>query len=109
LSNQDWNAIELVSSWLEEFAEVTALMSSTSNVTISSVILLFLGSFEKLEEAIATLPLHTPIQVKDGLIKAHQKLAKYHDKTDSFPYYLWAICECMAFLCIFRFCSLTVY
>ncbi|KAH8919723.1 hypothetical protein BT69DRAFT_474691 [Atractiella rhizophila] len=56
LSDQDWNAIELVSSWLEEFAEVTALMSSTSDVTISSVILLFHGLFEKLEEAIC----HTP-------------------------------------------------
>ncbi|KAH8930626.1 hypothetical protein BT69DRAFT_1188513, partial [Atractiella rhizophila] len=87
LSEEDWDAIKLVLSWLEEFAEVTALMSSASDVTISSVVLIFLSLFEKLEEAFASLPLRTRKKVKDGLSKAHQKLAKYYDKSDAFPYY----------------------
>ncbi|KAH8928766.1 hypothetical protein BT69DRAFT_1236656 [Atractiella rhizophila] len=33
LLEEDWAAIELVATWLEEFADITALMSSTSCVT----------------------------------------------------------------------------
>ncbi|KAH8914158.1 hypothetical protein BT69DRAFT_1305633 [Atractiella rhizophila] len=96
LGSVNWKAIELVATWLEEFAEVTALISSTSDVTISSVILLFAGLFEKLEKVMATLPLRTLQPVKDGLRKAHQKLvldprhglATFEDPRYSFESYL---------------------
>ena len=84
LSAADWDAIIMVSSWLESFRSATTLMSTTKRPVLSFTHTMFRGLQEDLRDSIRDLPLSTPSALRNGLIEAHQKLSDYYYKSDEF-------------------------
>ena len=93
LSPEDWEAIRLVTNWLEKFQSATIQMSATKHATLSSIHAIFRGLQEQLQEDIASLPQTTPSRLCTTLINAHLKLSDYYYKFDQSPYYIWASCQ----------------
>ncbi|KAG5633161.1 hypothetical protein H0H81_010363, partial [Sphagnurus paluster] len=90
ISNEEWDAIELVTKWLKHFRDATTQMSSTKQPMLSQTHAIFRGLQEHLRTALRELPNNAPPRIRDGLVAAHEKLADYYSKYDLSPYYLWA-------------------
>jgi hypothetical protein len=68
-------------------------MSATKTSVLSSTHAIFKGLQDELKKHIKNIPSTAPPQLRDGLVKAHQKLAEYFGKFDESPFYTWAACE----------------
>lgn len=90
LSDEDWEAISIVTHWLHAFREATTQMSSTSKPMLSTTHAVFRGLQEELRKAIAALPENVNPQIRLGLLNAHRKLSDYYHSFDQSPYYTWA-------------------
>jgi hypothetical protein len=90
LSDEDWDAISIVTHWLHAFREATTQMSSTSKSMLSTTHAVFRGLQEELRKAIAALPENVDPQIKLGLLNAHRKLSDYYYTFDQSPFYTWA-------------------
>ena len=99
LSTEEWEAIELVASWLKSFQAATTQMSTTQTPMLSTTHTVFCGLQDELHEIIWDFPDSVPPSLKEGLTDAHHKLSDYYYKIDTSPYYLWSSHECYKFLC----------
>jgi hypothetical protein len=90
LTSEDWNTIELVMEWLYAYRELTEQMSATKTVTLSACHAVLHNLQNHPCAALSKLPDQAPPQLRQGLLKAHQKLSDYHTHFDKSPYYLWA-------------------
>ncbi|KAL6303461.1 hypothetical protein BKA93DRAFT_696523, partial [Sparassis latifolia] len=88
LDELEWGAIKLVCQWLLMFRQATEQMSSSKEVTLSSVHTIFHGLQEHLKNALRKLPPDSPPQLRDGLLRAYKKLSDYHSHFDESPYYI---------------------
>lgn len=102
LSDEDWDAIRLVSEWLGLFKGATAKMSATKKPMLSQTHAVFRTLQSALKSNICNLPVSSdPTRVaaqkklRDGLVKAHLKLSEYFSRFDTSPYYLWAARKCL--------------
>jgi hypothetical protein len=92
LNQDDWAAIEVVKGWLSLFRTATMHMSSRDKTTISSVFAVFLALQNDVRQSLKAATSDISLELKAGLIEAHEKLAEYFDKSDSSPFYMWAAC-----------------
>ncbi|KAF8802970.1 hypothetical protein BYT27DRAFT_7110853, partial [Phlegmacium glaucopus] len=90
LDTDDWLAISLVASWLKAFHSATTEMLRTKEPMLSTVHAIFRGLQEHIRSTLAELPDSAPIELKDGLVEAHQKLSEYYYWSDESPFYTWA-------------------
>lgn len=95
LSDTDWSAITTIAGWLSLFREATTFMSSRDKTTISSVFGVFMALQDDVRAHIRASD-GVPIELKQGLLDAHEKLAEYFKKSDASPYYMWSACESCA-------------
>ncbi|KAF7798312.1 hypothetical protein EIP86_009533 [Pleurotus ostreatoroseus] len=86
----EWQAIELVSTWLYLFREATTQMSATHHNTLQNVRSIFVSLQDEIKTHIARLPPTAPPILKDGLLAAYRKLSDYFNTIDQSPFYLWA-------------------
>jgi predicted DNA-binding protein (UPF0251 family) len=93
ISEDEWEAIKLVFSWLLNFREATRQMSTTSKPMISTTHAIFRGLQDAIKSIYAKLPSTAPHQLKVGLLDAYKKLSEYYYKYDESPFYTWAACE----------------
>ncbi len=94
ISDVEWLAIELVTSWLGAFRDATTQMSMTKSMTLSSGHAIFRNLQDHLRDALNDLPATAPSGLKQGLLSAHRKLSDYYQKVDESPYLIWAACKC---------------
>lgn len=90
LSEEEWQAIELVATWLKSFRAATTQMSTTRMPMLSTTHAVFRGLQEDLRDIIRSLPDSVSPSLKKGLTDAHRKLSDYYYKIDQSPYYLWS-------------------
>ncbi|OCB88219.1 hypothetical protein A7U60_g4624 [Sanghuangporus baumii] len=90
LDADDWEAITLVSKWLQLFREATESMSTTSECMLSSTFGCFLVLQNHLRKCLKDIPDNASIRLQNGLKSAHQKLADYLGRFSISPYYLWS-------------------
>ncbi|KAK0445079.1 hypothetical protein EV421DRAFT_1684686, partial [Armillaria borealis] len=92
LSNEDWEAISMVMKWLKTFCSATTQMLMTTKPILSTTHTVFQGLQNDIKKIIATLPMSTPLELKQGLLRldAHHKLSDYYYKYDKSPFYTWA-------------------
>lgn len=90
LTDQDWNAIELITRWLRLFRDATVDMSTTKQSTLSYVHCIFRTLQDHIKTELARLPDGSPLCIRNGLVAAHRKLSDYYLKFDDSPYYIWA-------------------
>ncbi|SJL18443.1 uncharacterized protein ARMOST_22032 [Armillaria ostoyae] len=90
LLTNDWEAISMVTDWLKHFRAATVEMSTTHKPMLSTVHAVFRGLQRHLKGILASLPDHTPPEIKKGLLEVHRKLSDYYYKFDESPYYTWA-------------------
>jgi len=93
LSDDDWQAIELVTRWLKAFRSATTQMSTTKQPMLSSAHAIFRGLQESLQDELAKLPDNAPQKLRHALMNAHHKLSDYYFKIDESPFYVWASSE----------------
>jgi hypothetical protein len=100
MSDEDWDAIKLVSEWLGLFKGATAKMSTTKKPMLSQTHAIFRTLQSAVKSSICNLPV--PIDptrnaaqrnLRNGLVQAHLKLSEYFSRFDTSPYYLWAARE----------------
>jgi hypothetical protein len=102
MSDEDWNAIKLVSEWLGLFKRATAKMSTTKKPMLSQTRTIFRTLQSAVKSSICNLP--APInstvthgaaqrKLQNGLVQAHLKLSEYFSRFETSPYYLWAARE----------------
>ncbi|CAA7270448.1 unnamed protein product [Cyclocybe aegerita] len=72
LTDQDWTSVKMVMDWLHIFKDATQQM------------------LDKLKTILHSLPANVPTNVKNGLVRAHQKLSDYYFKFDQSPHVCWA-------------------
>ena len=90
LSAEEWQAIELVATWLKSFCAATTQMSATRTPMLSTTHAIFCGLQEEPRDIICDLPNSVPASLKKGLVDAHRKLSDYYYKIDASPYYIWS-------------------
>jgi hypothetical protein len=90
LSDEDWEAISIVTEWLHAFREATTQMSCTGKPMLSTTHAVFCGLQEELRKAISALPQNVNAKIKLGLLNAHRKLSDYYHCFDQSPFYTWA-------------------
>ena len=90
LSNNKWDAIELVTMWLKSFRSATTQMSATQTPMLSSTYAIFRGLQEELQETLRSLHNSTSPQLVKGLTDAHLKLSDYYHTFDTSPFYSWS-------------------
>lgn len=95
LSNDEWDALELVTSWLKSFRSATTQMSATKTPMLSTTHAVFRGLQEDIRNIIRTLPASGSLALKKGLTDAHRKLSDYYYKFDESPFYLWSSRKCL--------------
>jgi hypothetical protein len=93
LCEEEWQAIELVATWLKSFRAATTQMSTTRMPMLSTSHAVFRGLQEDLRDIIRDLPNSVSPSLKKGLTDAHRKLSDYYYKIDQSPYYLWSSCK----------------
>jgi hypothetical protein len=91
LSDSDWSAIKTIAGWLSLFREATTFMSLRDKTTISSVFGVFMALQDDIRANICKSR-DVPLELKQGLLDAHEKLAEYFKKSDASPYYMWSAC-----------------
>ncbi|KAK0246132.1 ribonuclease H-like domain-containing protein [Armillaria nabsnona] len=97
LSNEDWEAISMVTKWLKTFHSATTQMSTTTKSMLSTTHTIFRGLQDDIKKIITTLPMSTSSELKQGLLDAHRKLSNYYYKYDKSPFYTWAACMSLSF------------
>jgi hypothetical protein len=90
LSDVEWEAISLVTSWLKSFRSATTQMSATKTPMLSTTHAIFRGLQGDLQDILRSLPDTAAPELKKGLTDAHLKLSDYYYKFDESPYYLWS-------------------
>jgi hypothetical protein len=90
LSDNEWEAITLVTSWLKSFRSATTQMSATKTPMLSTMHAIFRGLQGDLQDILRSLPDTAAPELKKGLTDAHLKLSDYYYKFDESPYYLWS-------------------
>ncbi|KAF8812636.1 hypothetical protein BYT27DRAFT_7086509, partial [Phlegmacium glaucopus] len=90
LSSEEWEAIELITTWLKSFQAATTQMSATRTSMLSTTHAIFRGLQEDLQDILQALPDTISPSLKKGLLDAHLKLSDYYYKIDESPYYLWS-------------------
>jgi hypothetical protein len=90
LSNDEWDAIDLVTTWLKSFRSATTQMSATKTPMLSTTYAVFRGLQEELRDTLRSLPDSTPPRLIKGLTDAHLKLSDYYHTFDTSPFYSWA-------------------
>ncbi|KAM5546301.1 hypothetical protein V8D89_000427 [Ganoderma adspersum] len=90
LSWQDWEALSIITQWLQLYRDAILEMSVTTRPTISEVSAVFKGLQEHLCKLLTMLPKGTPRVLRDGLVNAHYKLSDYSFLFDGSPFYAWA-------------------
>ena len=90
LSNEEWQAIELVANWLKSFHVVTTQMSATHTPMLSTTHAIFCGLQDDIHDILSNLPDIVLPSLKKGLMDAHLKLSDYYYKIDASPFYLWS-------------------
>jgi hypothetical protein len=90
LSEDEWDAIALVTSWLKSFRSATTQMSATKIPMLSTTHAIFRGLQSDIQDILRTLPDTAAPELKKGLTDAHLKLSDYYYKFDESPYYLWS-------------------
>jgi len=90
LSNEEWEAIELVAEWLKSFRAATTQMSATRTPMLSTMHAVFRGLQEDIHKILSDLPDTASPSLKKGLMDAHLKLSDYYYKIDASPFYLWS-------------------
>lgn len=93
LSDEEWDAVKQVTSWLFHFREATTQMSTTKKPMLSTTHAIFRGLQDEIKRIFRSLPSSAPAQLKTGLLNAHLKLSEYYYKYDESPFYTWAACE----------------
>ena len=89
LSDDDWEGITLVASWLKSFRSATTQMSATRHPTLSSTHAIFRGLQEQIKEILTNLPPTTVHELVLSLTNAHCKLSDYYYKFDESLLYTW--------------------
>ena len=89
LSEEEWDAIALVTGWLKSFRSATTQMSATKTPMLSTVHAVFRGLQGDIQDILHSLPDTAAPEIKKGLTDAHLKLSDYY-KFDESPYYLWS-------------------
>jgi hypothetical protein len=90
LSNEEWEAIELVAKWLKSFRAATTQMSATRTPMLSTTHAVFRGLQDDICDILRDLPNTASPSLKKGLTDAHLKLSDYYYKIDASPFYLWS-------------------
>ncbi|KAJ7061222.1 ribonuclease H-like domain-containing protein [Mycena amicta] len=91
LSDDDWNALQLVREWLSSFRQATTEMSTTSKPMLSQTHLVFRMLQTRIRYILRNLsPNMMYPELIEGLTAAHTKLSDYYFTFDASPYYLWA-------------------
>jgi hypothetical protein len=93
LSDEDWESITMVSSWLKSFRSATTQMSSTKTPMLSTTLTIFRGLQDDIKTILCGLPAAVSPTIKMGLIDVHEKLSEYYYKYDESPFYTWAACK----------------
>ena len=93
ISEDELEAIKLVTGWLLNFRKATRRMSTTSKPMISTTHAIFHGLQDAIKSIYANLPSTAPHQLKVGLLDAYTKLSEYYYKYDESPFYTWAASE----------------
>jgi hypothetical protein len=89
LTEEDWQAIEMVTRWLKSFRSATTQMSATKSPMLSSTHAIFRGLQADIKDILREEKGLSPRLIK-GLADAHLKLSEYYYKFDESPFYLWA-------------------
>ena len=87
LSNNEWDAIDLVTTWLKSFRSATTQMSATQTPMLSTTYAVFCGLQEELQDTLRSLPNLTSPQLVKGLTDAHLKLSDYYHTFDTSSFY----------------------
>ena len=94
LSDEEWDSIGYVASWLKTFRSATTQMSTTKKPMLSTTHAVFRGLQDEIRNIIRTLPPSTSPQLIKGLTDAHRKLSDYYHTFDESPFYLWSSRKC---------------
>lgn len=92
LSAVEWEALQMVTSWLKVFRSATMQMSATKQPMLSTTHTIFRGLQRHLKTTITELPTTADPALKEGLVNAHRKLSDYFTKFDESRYCTWAAC-----------------
>jgi hypothetical protein len=92
LSNDDWESITLVASWLKSFRSATVEMSATKIPMLSTTHAIFRGLQDDIKGILRDLPDLVSPGLRIGLMGAHRKLSDYYYQFDASPFYIWAAC-----------------
>ena len=90
LSNDEWDVIDLVTTWLKSFRSATTQMSATRTPMLSTTYVVFRGLQEELWDTLRSLPNSTSPQLIKALTDAHLKLSDYYHTFDMSPFYSWS-------------------
>jgi hypothetical protein len=104
LSTEDWANIKIVAQWLKMLSTAATLMLLSKETTISWSFVVLAGLQDNIWAHLSRLPSDTPAHLKQGLMQAYNKLAKYLKLMDKTPFYMFAACECVL-LCMSAFCA----
>jgi hypothetical protein len=90
LSDEDWESLNLVASWLESFRIATLEMSTTKTPMISTTHAIFRGLQDDIKDILRHIPDSASPNITVGLTDAHLKLSDYYYQYDASPFYIWA-------------------
>ncbi|KIJ27296.1 hypothetical protein M422DRAFT_271550 [Sphaerobolus stellatus SS14] len=90
LSDNDWEAIELITRWLKTFHAATTQMSATKRATLSSTHAVFKGLQDSIRQFLREIPETASPGIRKALLASHCKLSDYFHKFDQSPYPIWA-------------------
>lgn len=93
LSEHDWSAIQLVTSWLKAFRSATTQMSMSKHPTLSFTHAIFHGLQESVKNALRDLPREAHGRLKIAIVAAHRKLSDYYYHYNQSHLYVWASSE----------------
>jgi hypothetical protein len=98
-----------VASWLKAFRSATTEMSRTKEPMLSTVHAIFRGLQEHIRSTLAELPDSAPMELRDGLVEAHQKLSEYYYRSDESPFYTWAASKLVSSILALTLFSFNLY
>ncbi|KAF5317589.1 hypothetical protein D9758_018466 [Tetrapyrgos nigripes] len=91
LSAEEWEVIEMVTSWLKQFRIATVQMSATKTPMLSRTLEIMQDLEQHVRDIVASLPASTPTYIRDALVASHNKLSEYYYKFDESPFYTWSM------------------
>jgi len=96
LTDEDWENIIMVTSWLKLFRSATVQMSATKTPMLSKALELMQDLEAHLKDTIINLPWNVSTHIRDALVAPHGKLSEYYYKFDESPFYTWSMCMCLS-------------